>query len=226
MIRKSVAAALSVLLLTGLAGCAADLGTGMIKELEDNKEGIRQEFYELWNAFLEESNEWSESFATHSVTGDHDLAGKRETEIDSYVGMYEADYSEFDGTEYIFGGTSLKRQAGRDLCAAYSLTVQSGQARLYRMDGSDEILLADISKEGTYKFTIHAGKNFIVLDGTQFTGSLTLTVESATVESETSEAATAGSAAVEAQQRNPKMRKNKTVRRTCLYRTWASAADQ
>lgn len=193
MIRKSVAAALSVLLLTGLAGCAADLGTGMIKELEDNKEGIRQEFYELWNAFLEESNEWSESFATHSVTDDHDLAGKRETGIDSYVGMYEADYSEFDGTEYIFGGTSLKRQAGSDLCAAYSLTVQSGQARLYRMDGSDEILLADISKEGTYKFTIHAGKNFIVLDGTQFTGNLTLTVESATVESETSEAATAES---------------------------------
>ena len=46
------------------------------------------------------------------------------------------------------------------------------------MDGCDEIILADISEEGTYGFTIHAGKNFIVLDGTQFTGGLTLTVSS------------------------------------------------
>ena len=103
--------------------------------------------------------------------------GNREKGIDDYVGTYEADYSEFDGKEYIFGGTSLKRQDGSDLCAVYSLTIQSGEARLYHMDGCDEIL-ADISKEGTYEFTIHAGKNFIVLDGTQFTESLTLTVSS------------------------------------------------
>lgn len=176
MIRKLVSAALAILLLTGLAGCAADLGTGMIKELEDNQEGIRQELGELWDAFLEEANEWSESFAIHSITNGHDLIGTREKGIDNYVGTYEADYSEFDGKEYIFGGTSFKRQGGSDLCAVYSLTVQSGEARLYHMDGCDEIILADISKEGTYEFTIHAGKNFIVLDGTQFTGSLTLTV--------------------------------------------------
>lgn len=178
MIRKFVSAALSILLLTGLTGCVTDLGTGIIKELEDNQDGIRQELGELWDAFLEEANEWSESFATHSITNDDDLIGNREKGIDDYVGTYEADYSEFDGKEYIFGGTSLKRQDGSDLCAVYSLTIQSGEARLYRMDGCDEIILADITQEGTYEFTIHAGKNFIVLDGTQFTGSLTLTVSS------------------------------------------------
>ena len=178
MIRKLVSAALSILLLTGLTGCVTDLGAGIIKELEDNQEGIRQELGELWEAFLEEANEWSESFATHSITSDDDLTGNREKGIDDYVGTYEADYSEFDGKEYIFGGTSLKRQDGSDLCAVYSLTIQSGEARLYHMDGCDEIILADISKEGRYEFTIHAGKNFVVLDGTQFTGSLTLTVSS------------------------------------------------
>ena len=176
MIRKLVSAALSILLLTGLTGCVADLGIGVIKELKDNKEGILEELGELWDGFLEEANEWSESYATHSITNDHDLIGNREEGIDHYVGTYEADYSEFDGKEYIFGGTLLKRKEGSDLCAVYSLTIQSGKARLYRMDGRDEILLADSSEEGVYEFTIHAGKNFIVLDGTQFTGSLTLTV--------------------------------------------------
>lgn len=61
MIRKLVSAALAILLLTGLAGCATDLGAGIIKELEDNQDGIRQELGELWDGFLEEVNEWSES---------------------------------------------------------------------------------------------------------------------------------------------------------------------
>lgn len=61
MIRKLASAVLSILLLIGLAGCGTDLGTGIIKELEENKDGIRQELDELWDAFLEEVNEWSES---------------------------------------------------------------------------------------------------------------------------------------------------------------------
>lgn len=176
MIRKLFFSAVLILVLIGFAGCDTDLGAEIIKELEDNQEGIRQELGELWDAFLEEANEWSESAATFSITDDTDLVGNREKGVDNYVGTYEADYSEFDGKEYIFGGISLKRQDEGDLCVVYSLTIQSGEARLYRMDGCDEIILADTSGEGTYEFTIHAGKNFIVLDGTQFTGSLTLTV--------------------------------------------------
>lgn len=178
MMRKLVSMVVSILLLTGLAGCGIDLAAGMVKELKDNEDGIRQELSELWDSFLEEANEWSESSATHFITDDQDLIGNREKGVDNYVGTYEADYSEFDGWEYIFGGTSLKRENGSDLCAIYSLTIQSGEARLYRMDGCDEILLADCSKEGTYEFMIHAGKNFIVLEGAQFTGSLMLTVSS------------------------------------------------
>lgn len=176
MMRKLVSAALAILLLASLTGCAAELGTGMLKELKDNEEGIRQEVGELWDAFVEEANEWAETFATESITRDRDLVGSRQKGADNYVGSYEADYSGFDGQEYIFGGTLLKRQAGSELCAVYSLTIRSGEARLYHLNGSEEILLAQFSEEGTYQFTIHAGKNFIVLEGTQFTGSLALTV--------------------------------------------------
>lgn len=58
MIQKFVSAVLSILLLIGLAGCNTVLGAGMIRELEDHQDGIRQELGELWDAFLEEAGEW------------------------------------------------------------------------------------------------------------------------------------------------------------------------
>lgn len=177
MRRKLISAAVSILLLASLTGCSTELGTGMIKELKENEDGIRQELGELWDSLLEEANEWSESFATNSITNDHDLTGSREKGIDNYVGTYEADYSKFGGEEYIFGGTSLKRQEGSDLKAVYSLTVESGEATLCWREGDNELVIAEASDDGVYEFTIHAGKNFIVLKGKDFTGTLTLNVE-------------------------------------------------
>lgn len=177
MMRKLISAAAAVLLLVSLTGCGTDLVTGFIKEYKDNKDGIHQELRELWDGFLEEANDWSEAFATHSITKDQDLIGNREKGVDNYVGTYEASYTQFDGEEYIFGGTSLRRRDGGDLCVTYSLTVQSGGATLYWMEGDNKIVIAEASDEGVYEFTIHAGKNFIVLEGEKFTGTLTLNVD-------------------------------------------------
>lgn len=176
MMRKLISTALFVLLLVSLAGCGTGLGSGIIKEYEDNKEGIHQELSELWDGFLEEINDWSETFATHSITKDQELIGNRERGVDNYVGTYEASYTQFDGEEYIFGGTSLGRKDGGDLYATYSLTIQSGEATLYWMEGDNKIVIAEASDEGIYEFTIHAGKNFIVLEGETFTGTLNLNV--------------------------------------------------
>lgn len=60
MMRRLFSAAVSVLLLTRLAGCTADLGKGLTKEYEDYKEGIHQE-----------------------------LIGNWERGIDNYIGTYE-----------------------------------------------------------------------------------------------------------------------------------------
>ena len=90
MIRKFFSALL-ILILIGFAGCDADLGAGIIKELEDNQDGIRQELVELWDAFLEEANEWLESAAAFSLTDDHDFVGSREKDVDHDVGTDEVD---------------------------------------------------------------------------------------------------------------------------------------
>ena len=179
---------LTLLPATCLSGCGLGMGQGILKEFaelehgfreewKDNSDGIKQEFYELAAALLEEINDWSDSVATKSVTGDDSLTGVRRQGDDNYVGDYEADYSRFTGEEYIFGGTSLKRTAGSDLKVSYSLTILSGGATLYWLDGEEENLIADTSARDRYVFTIHAGGNFIVLKGEDFTGSLSLEVE-------------------------------------------------
>lgn len=178
MIRKFISLMiLGSLMLTCFTGCGLELGQGMIKEFEDNKDGIRRELGELWNGFLDEFNDWTDSFATHSITKDSRLVGERKKGVDDYVGAYEAEYDRFTGEEFIFGGTSLKRKEGSNLKATYSLTIQSGKAVLYWWDGQENIEFSNVSDTGVYEFAIHAGKNFIVLAGEQFTGSLTLTVE-------------------------------------------------
>lgn len=90
MMQKLISAAVSVLLLANLAGCGTDLGTGLIREYEENKEEIHQELSELWDGLLKEVNDWSESLATHSITKDQDLIGNRKRGADNYVGAYEA----------------------------------------------------------------------------------------------------------------------------------------
>lgn len=181
-------ALLAILLAMCLSGCGIGIGRGIFKEFaeiengfleewEDNKDGIKQEFYELVDVLMEEINDWSDSAATYSITRDDSLMGVRKQGSDNYVGSYEADYSQFTGEEYIFGGTSLKRTDGSDLKVSYSLSVQSGRATLYWLDGEEEKPIADTTVQDQYEFTIHAGGNFVVLKGDDFTGSLSLEVE-------------------------------------------------
>lgn len=192
MFRKFICAVLLVLLMSiCLTGCGMGIGgevlkefaefaeieNGFLEEWKDNKEGIKQELYEFVDGLLEEINDWSDSVAAYSVTGDNSLVGERKQGDDNYVGSYEADYDKFTGEEYIFGGTSLKRTGGSDLKVNYSLTVQSGTVALYWLDGEEKKPIADAPAQDTYTFSIHAGGNFIVLEGDNFTGSLSLEVE-------------------------------------------------
>lgn len=49
------------------------------------------------------------------LTGNWSLEGKRKYGVDHYTGTYAANYKDFSGTEYLFGGTSIEREAGNDI---------------------------------------------------------------------------------------------------------------
>lgn len=178
--RKLISALLLVTLLPLVTGCGMlkKLECSIIDEFNNNAGGICRELNELWEGFLDEINAWSDTAADHSVTQDDLLKGKREKGLDNYVGIYEAEYTLFNGKEYIFGGTSLKRKLGNNLKVTYSLTIISGTALLYWLDGDEKHIIANATATDTYEFIIHAGGNFIVLEGDHFTGNLSLSVES------------------------------------------------
>lgn len=59
MIRKWISVFLLLAVLTtGLTGCGMELARGIIREYEDNKEGIKSEIYELKEALKSEIREW------------------------------------------------------------------------------------------------------------------------------------------------------------------------
>ena len=62
---------------------------------------------------LNHYNNIVQSAGSIELTGKSSLQGEKEKGIDDYTGTYTADYANFSGTEYLFGGTDRK-SVGRE----------------------------------------------------------------------------------------------------------------
>ena len=122
-------------------------------------------------------NDMLQHFSKYALTDENDLQGDKTKGDDTYTGSYVADYEDFNGEEYIFGGTALERDKGSDLTVTYQLTVDSGTVRFYWRDKEEEKIIADTSDTGTYSVTLEEGDNYLTLEGDDFCGSLRVTVE-------------------------------------------------
>ena len=147
---------LSLCLILTIAGCSGD-------NVKDN----------VINGF----NDMLQHFSKYALTDENDLQGDKTKGDDTYTGSYVADYEDFNGEEYIFGGTALERDKGSDLTVTYQLTVDSGTVRFYWRDKEEEKIIADASDTGTYSVTLEEGDNYLTLEGDDFCGSLRVTVE-------------------------------------------------
>lgn len=143
-----------------VAGCSSNQDKGSLK---DN--------------LIDGWDNWMQSFSKHALTKEKDLQGEKDKGDDAYTGTYTATYDEFNGKEFIFGGTALERANGNQLTVTYTLTIDEGTAELYWIAGSDEYTIANDNSEDTKEYTISSGDNYIVLKGEDFSGTLTLTVE-------------------------------------------------
>ncbi len=173
-----------LLVITCFNGCT-DLGRGIVKEIRENQDGIKSELEEFKDGLEAEINDWLGSISKYELTKEKDLKGKRKLGRNDYVGSYEAEYTGFSGREYLFGGTSVEWENGTELKVTYSLRIQSGTAALYWLSSEDEHIIfgekevhmiAEISSDDVYEITLTAGDNFIVVEGDQFTGSLSIKV--------------------------------------------------
>ena len=127
---------------------------------------------------LDQYNNIVQSAGSIALTGNSSLQGTKEKGIDDYTGTYTADYANFSGTEYLFGGTSIKREAGKELSIDCTLEITEGTAKVFWISGSDEAVTL-IEATGTYSDTITLpdGGNYIGIECESFTGSIELNIE-------------------------------------------------
>ena len=127
---------------------------------------------------LNHYNNIVQSAGSIELTGKSSLQGEKEKRIDDYTGTYTADYANFSGTEYLFGGTSIKREAGKDLSIDCTLEITEGTAKVFWISGADEAVTL-IEATGTYSDTITLpdGGNYIGIECENFTGNIELNIE-------------------------------------------------
>ena len=66
----------------------------------------------LKDAVIDGYDNFIQFFSKQALTDDKDLVGERKYADDEYTGSYEADYENFNGKEFLFGGTALERENG------------------------------------------------------------------------------------------------------------------
>lgn len=85
---------------------------------------------------LNHYNNIVQSAGSAELTGNLSLQGEKEKGIDDYTGSYQADYKDFSDTEYLFGGTSIKREAGKEISITCNLEVDEGTAKVFWSSGA------------------------------------------------------------------------------------------
>ncbi len=155
---------ISLIFILCLAFCAVGCGS------DHDKGSLKDNLIDGWDS-------WMQSFSKHALTKGKNLQGEKNEGNDAYTGTYTATYDEFNGKEFIFGGTALERANGNQLTVTYTLTIDEGTAELYWIAGSDEYTVANDNSEDTKEYTISSGDNYIVLKGEDFSGTLTLMIE-------------------------------------------------
>ena len=156
--KKVVAALCAVCLILSMGGCSFKRGN-------------------IKDSLIEDFNDMLQHLSKYALTKDKDLQGDRTEGEDTYTGSYSAEYEDFNGTEYIFGGTGLKRENGNDLTVTYELTVDSGTVKFYWRDKNEKKIIADTNGTGTYSVTLNTGDNYLALEGDNFCGSLQVDVQ-------------------------------------------------
>lgn len=117
---------------------------------------------------LNHYNNIVQSAGSIELTGKSSLQGEKEKGIDDYTGTYTADYANFSGTEYLFGGTSIKRESGKELSIDCTLEITEGTAKVFWISGSDEAvtlieasILDNVTRESVESTLVKNGNRLV-----------------------------------------------------------------
>ncbi len=127
---------------------------------------------------LEQYNNVVQSAGNAALTSDFSLKGNRTYGDDCYTGTYVADYKDFSKTEYLFGGTSIERENGKDISVSCDLEITEGTAQVFWISGSDDpVILLEATGSYSETITLPEGGNYIGITGNNFTGHVELDIK-------------------------------------------------
>lgn len=130
------------------------------------------------DAILNDYGSLVDAACSWALTPDRSLLGERVQGEDDYTGTYEANYENFSGTELLFGGTTLDREAGDTVEISCSLTIEDGEAVIFLCSGTDDPVLL-LSDSGDYSGAIEVGGSNVYLGvwGEGVIGSVSIQIE-------------------------------------------------
>ena len=143
--------------LNGLAE-GTDRVTGALADLTDNAmaaaadatdDSVKDAILNAYDSLVDAAGSWT-------LTPDHSLQGERVRGEDDYTGTYEADYEDFSGTELLFGGTTLNREAGDTVELTCALDIEEGEAVVFLCSGLEDPVIL-LSENGDYASAIEVG---------------------------------------------------------------------
>ncbi len=127
---------------------------------------------------LDQYNNVVQSAGNAALTSDFSLKGNRTYGDDCYTGTYTADYKDFSKTEYLFGGTFIERENGKDISVSCDLEITEGTAQVFWVSGSDDpVILLEATDSYSETITLPEGGNYIGITGNNFTGHLEMNIE-------------------------------------------------
>ena len=155
-----------------IAGALADMTDAALGAAADaTDDSVKDTLVGAYGSLMDAAGSWA-------LTPDRSLQGERVQGEDGYTGTYEADYEDFSGTELLFGGTTLDREAGNTVEISCALDIEEGEAAVFLCSGSDDPVIL-LSGSGDYSSTIEVGggSTYIGVWGEGVAGSVSIQIE-------------------------------------------------
>ena len=132
---------------TGALADMTDAALGAAADATDDS--VKDTLVGAYGSLVDAAGSWA-------LTPDRSLQGERVRSEDDYTGTYEANYEDFSGTELLFGGTTLDREAGNTVELSCSLNIEEGEIAVLLCSGSEDPVIL-LSESGDYSSTIEVG---------------------------------------------------------------------
>ena len=154
---------------TGALADMTDAALGAAADATDDS--VKDTLVGAYGSLVDAAGSWA-------LTPDRSLQGERVRGEDDYTGTYEAGYEDFSGTELLFGGTTLDREAGDTVELSCSLNIEEGEIAVFLCSGSEDPVIL-LSESGDYSSTIEVvgGSTYIGVWGEEANGSASIQIE-------------------------------------------------